>query len=132
MQKGTLLILRSPNKRIKALCLLPLAALLAACSSEPSIENMREAIQSHPQASSAVKSQLLFEKPKQGEPNDIDKRVVRFFETVTIEKINCSSANNGGGSVCDFRWGRNDKELARTFKARFFESDRGWAMEVMP
>lgn len=91
---------------------------------------MREALRSHPEVRQSVESSLRMEAVLMGD-RSAALDVEGFFEDVQIEKIGCAAAQGAAGYRCDFRWGRDDEELARTHSGRFFETDRGWSMAVV-
>lgn len=91
---------------------------------------MREALRAHPEVRQGVEATLRLEAlTNGGSAAAIDTEA--FFDEVRIEKIDCVSAEGTAGYRCDFRWGRNDDELARTHTGRFFQTDRGWTMAVV-
>lgn len=91
---------------------------------------MREALSTHPEVRQGVEATLQLESLQlDGSSTAFD--VESFFEDVQIEKVDCVAAQGAAGYRCDFRWGRNDEELARTHTGRFFQTDRGWSLAVV-
>ena len=91
--------------------LFPVALLLAACNSEPSAQDMRNAYLNHPDAKKGFE-------------------MMEFApEDFRVEKISCQKATGAPGYQCDLRTNSPlTPETMHSGSARFVKSDTGWVV----
>ena len=101
------------------------ALLLAGCSGEPSVSNIREAMLNDPKARAG------FEMLKGLNPNAPSSFEDAVAATL-IEKGTCIASTDAPGFICDIRAGmtvNGAKQFGQWGKARFFKVNGTWNME---
>jgi hypothetical protein len=103
-----------------------LALGLAGCwGGEPSESDMREALHKNPRFTGLV---ILL-----GGIGS-EARLREVMKNDRVEKSGCVEAGSAPGYICDARWGptlpNGEVRYGNPFKARFFKSGDGWAVEL--
>lgn len=108
-----------------------LAGLLAACSSEPGPDNIKDAIRNNPQAmmslSMLARADAMLSGSAPADPG-------AMLDRAKVEKASCAPASGMTGVVCDYRIGADAGGQTRFGpwgKARFFRANGAWQMSDM-
>lgn len=103
---------------------------LAACSGEPSADNMKEATNNNQGFDFLLNMLAGASQPGQNP----SARIADIKRNAVVEKSGCVEAQGSPGYVCDYRYGRRlpggEISYSPPIKGRFYKTGDGWAVEL--